>query len=131
MDPTQVDELKHMGQLKHGGRVKDQVMSESLYHFLSYKTCPRVRLICNIWLLVEWPLGDVIFLNFFSSFISIFATQGTPLVFFHIYLGSKKLSFITSNLLCDSCSLFFGNWVLEQVKGLMARPMYWFFLVSH
>lgn len=35
--PTQVDELKHMGQLKHGGRVKDQVMSVSLYHFLSYR----------------------------------------------------------------------------------------------
>lgn len=49
--------------------------------------------------------------QFFFLFHFYFCNSRNTVGFFHIYLGSKKLSFITSNLLCDSCSLFFGNWV--------------------
>lgn len=132
MDPTQVDELKHMGQLKHGGRVKDQVMSESLYHFLSFwnlSTCQiNMQHLIVSWM-GRWETSIFFFLSFFL-FHFYFCNSRNTVGFFHIFLGSKKLSFITSKLLCDSCSLFFGNWVLEQVKGFTAWPMYWFFLVS-
>lgn len=108
MDPTQVDELKHMGQLKHGGRVKDQVMSVSLYNFLSYRNLSTCQINMQHSFVSWMAVGRF---QFFFSLSFLFLQLKEHRWFFSYLFGEQEI--IIYHVQSFMWFLFFIFWQLS------------------